>query len=147
MDLVGKIEGWGRPSDEPLLHLLAHPRALRFSLGDGLWLRLIDAPAALAARRYAVPGRLTIELRDSFCPWNEGRYELEGGPDGAQCGRGRAEPDVILEAADLGATFLGGVQFRSLRRAGRVVEGTAGALERADAMFTWDPPPWCADLF
>ena len=41
MDLVGKIEGWGRPSDEALLHLLAHPRALRFSLGDGLWLRLV----------------------------------------------------------------------------------------------------------
>src|SRR5206468_2502495 len=64
MDLVGKIEGWGRPSDEPLLHMLAHPRALRFALGDGLWLRLVDIPAALAARRYAVEGTLTIEIRD-----------------------------------------------------------------------------------
>jgi predicted acetyltransferase len=147
MDLVGKIEGWGRPSDEPLLHMLAHPRALRFALGDGLWLRLVDVPAALAARRYAAEGTLTIEVRDSFCPWNEGRHELQAGPDGAQCRPGRGEADVIVDASDLGATFLGGVPFRSLHRAGRVVEVTPGALERADAMFGWDPPPWCADLF
>jgi predicted acetyltransferase len=147
MDLAGKFEGWGRPVDEPLLHLLAHPRALRFGLGDGLWLRLVDVAGALAARRYSAEGQLTLEVRDAFCPWNEGRFVLEGGPDGARCRTGGDEPDLLVDAADLGAAYLGGARFGTLHRAGRVEEVTAGALARADAMFTWDPPPWCPHVF
>jgi predicted acetyltransferase len=147
MDLAGKFEGWGRPVDEPLLHLLAHPRALRFGLGDGLWLRLVDLPRALAARTYSAHGQVTLGVRDSFCPWNEGRFALAAGPDGARCDPSTAEPDLLLDAADLAAAYLGGNRFGTLHRAGRVVEVTPGALARADAMFTWDPPPWCPHVF
>jgi predicted acetyltransferase len=147
MDLAGKFEGWGRPLDEPLLHLLAHPRALRFGLGDGLWLRLVDVPGALAARKYSAEGRLTLEVRDAFCPWNEGRIVLAAGADGARCEPTNEEPDVLVDAADLGAVYLGGTRFGTLNRAGRVEEITPGALATADAMFTWDPPPWCPQVF
>jgi len=147
MDLVGTIESWGRPAEEPLLHMLAHPRALRFRLGDALWLRLVDLPAALAGRRYASEGRVTFEVRDWFCPWNEGRFELEGGPDGASCRPTNKPAEFIVDAADLAAAYLGGTRLRALQRAGRVEEIEAGALARADAMFTWDPSPWCAQLF
>jgi predicted acetyltransferase len=147
MDLAGKFEGWGRPVDEPLLHLLAHPRALRFGLGDGLWLRLVDVPGALGARRYSAEGQLTLEVRDAFCPWNDRRFVLVAGPDGARCEPARGEPDLLVDAADLGAVYLGGIRFGTLHRAGRVQQVTAGALARADAMFTWDPPPWCPHVF
>ncbi len=147
MDLVGTIEAWGRPADEPLLHMLAHPRALRFSLGDGLWLRLIDIPAALSGRRYSAQGRMRFEVRDSFCPWNEGRYELEGGPEGAECRPTEKPADLIVDIADLAAAYLGGTRFSTLGRAARVEEVESGALGRADAMFAWDPGPWCAHVF
>lgn len=147
MDLVGTIESWGRPADEPLLHMLAHPRALRFRLGDALWLRLVDVPAALAGRRYSADGRVTFEVRDSFCPWNEGRFELAGGTDGATCRPSKKAAELILDAADLAAAYLGGTRLRALHRAGRVEEVEPGSLARADAMFAWDPPPWCAQLF
>lgn len=147
MDLVGTIESWGRPAEEPLLHMLAHPRALRFRLGDALWLRLVDLPAALAGRRYATEGNLTFEVRDSFCPWNEGRFELEGGPEGAECRTTKRPAEMIVDTADLAAAYLGGVRFRTLQRAGRVEEIEPGALSRADAMFAWDPPPWCSQIF
>jgi predicted acetyltransferase len=146
-DLIKQVEAWPRPVDEPLLHMLAEPRRLRLRVGDGLWVRLVDVPAALAARRYSSDDRMVFEVRDSFCPWNEGRYEIEGGTDGAACRPTDRQPDVVLDAADIGSTYLGGVRFQTLRRAGRVIEASPGALARADAMFAWDPLPFCTTVF
>lgn len=147
LDLMARTAAWLRPVDEPLMHMLAEPRRLRFKIEDGLWVRLVDLLGALAGRRYAAEGKVILEVKDSFCPWNEGRYELEGGPEGADCRPSDAEPDLVLSATDLGAVYLGGVRFDTLRQAGRVIENAPGAVRRADALFTWDPPPWCPDMF
>jgi predicted acetyltransferase len=146
-DLVHHVTAWARPPDEPLLHLLAEPRRLRLRVRDGLWVRLVDVPAALLARSYASRGRLVIEVRDGFCPWNEGRIALEAGADGVACEPTTDEPDLGCDANALGATYLGGVTFRQLARAGRVDEVAPGALARADAMFGWEPAPWCPFVF
>ncbi|HEY7833092.1 MAG TPA: GNAT family N-acetyltransferase [Ktedonobacterales bacterium] len=144
VDLVQTVRAFGVPLDEPLRWLLADPRQMRATaLLDDLWVRLLDLPAALAARRYAVAGRLVFDVRDAFCPENTGRYALEGGPDGATCRRvttGRA--DLALEVADLGAAYLGGVSFATLAQVGRVEERAPGALRRADALFATDRPPF-----
>jgi predicted acetyltransferase len=147
VDLVRHVKGWKRPVDEPLLHMLAEPRGLRFQLRDGAWLRVIEVAPALEARRYGTKGRLVLGLRDGFCPWNEGRWELEGSPQGASCRRTDAEPDLELDASDLAATYLGAVSFHALARAGRVTERTDGALRRADAMFATEVAPWCPHVF
>jgi predicted acetyltransferase len=147
VDLIGRIEAWPRPVDEPLIYMLADPRWLNFEIGDGLWLRLVDVPGSLAARRYAQDGSVVFEVQDAFCPWNEGRYLLEGGPEGAECSPTDREPDLVVHAADLGAAYLGGGSFSTLARAGRVVEATPGSLARADRMFIWGPKPWCPQVF
>lgn len=146
-DLVATIEGWPRPVDDPLLHLLADPRRLRLTILDGLYVRMVDVPGALGARRYGSEGRLVLEVADPFCPWNEGRWALEGGAEGATCGPTDGEPDVALDATTLGATYLGGVTFGALARAGRVREGRDGAIRDADAMFGSELAPWCAAVF
>lgn len=147
MDLIATVEAWNRPTDDPLLHLLEEPRRLNVRLKDGLHARVVDVEAALSGRRYAVAGRLVLEVHDRFCRWAEGRYELEGGPEGARCSRTDAEPDLALSATELGSAFLGGVAFEQLHRAGHVDERTANAIRRADAMFRWSPAPWCAQMF
>ena len=146
-DLVHHVTSWNRPVDEPLLHLLREPRRLRLRVGDALWVRLVDVAPALEGRRYPSEGRLVIEVSDRFCPWNDGRYELIGGPGGAECRRTDAEPDLVCTANDLGATYLGGSTFRQLHRAGQVGEEHSGALALADAMFASDPAPWSSHLF
>jgi predicted acetyltransferase len=147
VDLIHRVKAWNRPEDEPLYHLLAEPRRLNLRMRDGVWARLVDVPHALAQRRYATEGHVVFEVHDEFCPWNDGRYALDGGPGGAECSATREEPDILLSATELGATYLGGTGFRRLARAGRLVEGRGGGLERADALFAWDPAPWCPQQF
>jgi predicted acetyltransferase len=146
VDLIGTIRAWPRPTFEPLVWMLADPRRMVRKYLDALWLRIVDVPAALEARRYAATGTVVFEVRDNFCPWVGGRYELEAGAEGARCRLSDKEPQVTLSAADLGAVYLGGVRLTTLRRAGRV-EGDWEALRRADALFDWDPPPWCPEVF
>jgi predicted acetyltransferase len=146
IDLIGDIEAWNRPVDDPLPWLVEDRRKLRGGVRDALWVRVIDAAAALAGRRYALPGRLVLRIHDAVCPWNDGTLVLEGGPDGARVVAGTAAPDVTLPADSLGAVFLGGTRFQALARAGRVA-GSPAALARADAMFASARAPWCPEIF
>ena len=142
LDLVSKLTAWSRPADEPLLHLLREPRRLNMRLKDGMWVRLLDIPRALTARRYSSDGRVVFDVRDAFCPWNEGRYALESGAEGATCEQTEDDADLLLTTNELAAAYLGGSTLSQLHRAGRASEERAGAIGTADAMFTWDPPPW-----
>jgi predicted acetyltransferase len=142
LDLVSKLTAWSRPADEPLLHLLREPRRLNMRLKDGMWVRLLDIPRALTARRYPHDGRIVFGVRDVFCPWNEGRYALDARAEGATCEQTDDEAELLLTTNELAAAYLGGSTFSQLHRAGRVSEERAGAIGTADAMFAWDPPPW-----
>jgi predicted acetyltransferase len=147
IDLVGSVQASNRPEDDPLLLMMREPRRLRFTLQDGLYVRLVDLPVALTARAYAAAQTLVLEVADPFCPWNEGRWELRTGGDGPRCERTEAPADIACTATDLGAVYLGGFGFARLHRAGRIHELTEGALARADAAFRSDPGPWCAFVF
>ncbi len=147
VDLVRRVTAWDRPIDEPLLHLLADPRRLRLTLRDGLWVRLVDVPAALEARGYAAPGRLALEVRDAFCPWNEGRFRLEAGEGAARCVRTDEEPDLACDVDALAASYLGGVRLHDLWRAGRIRAASPEALELADRMLATTAAPWCPMVF
>lgn len=147
VDLVARVRAYRLGPDHPLLLTLADPRRLRVSLRDGLWLRLLDVPAALSARRYAAPGSLVLDLADGFIAENAGRWRLEVGADGARVERTTDAPDLSLDVAALGMAFLGGTTFGALVRAGRVAEHALGAADRADALFRTPAAPWCADDF
>jgi predicted acetyltransferase len=142
LDLVSKLTAWSRPADEPLLHLLREPRRLNLRLRDALWLRFLDISRALSSRRYPREGRVVFDVRDAFCPWNEGRYALDSGAEGARCEPTEDDADLLLTTNELAAVYLGGSTFSQLHRAGRVSEERAGAIGTADAMFTWYTPPW-----
>jgi predicted acetyltransferase len=147
VDLVTYVEAWNRPSDEPLLHLLREPRRLRARLSDNLWVRLVDLPGALGARRYTASGRVVIEVADPFCPWNEGRFAFAAEDGGAVVEPTTEPAGIACTASDLGAAYLGGTSFRQLHRAGRIEELAEGALSKADALFGWDPAPWSPYAF
>jgi predicted acetyltransferase len=149
IDLTNRTTTTTRPLDEPLRHLLADPRRLKATdVSDYLWCRVVDVPAALALRRYPVADRVVLDVRDASCPWNEGRFVLDGGPDGATCRATTSDTaDIALGVADLGAAYLGGTRLASLARAGRVDELTPGAVRRADLLLSGDVEPYCCTHF
>jgi predicted acetyltransferase len=143
VDWVETISASLLPIDHPLVLLLATPRRMKFRVGDGLWVRLVDVGAALSGRTYRDGGPLVLDVRDDFCPWNEGRWRLEAGA-AAQTDE---DADLALDVADLGSVYMGGFTFGELAAAGRVEEVRDGALTRADDVFGIDVRPWCPEIF
>jgi predicted acetyltransferase len=129
-------------SDDPLLDLLLDPRAPSPITRDGLWVRPVDVGAALAGRTYAQDVDVVIEVVDDFLPWNEGRWHLAGGPDGASCESTSREADLTLHVRDLGAVYLGRPSLTRLGRAGLVDEHTAGALAATAEAFSTSRLPF-----
>lgn len=164
LDLVGTISAGRQPVPHPLQLMLADPRRLGLSVGDGLWLRLVDVPAALEGRGYAVSGSLVLDLSDATIPRNAGRWRLEASGSGtpevgtdladdqpyrarAQLERTSDEPDLRLDVADLAAVYLGAFRFADLARAGRLTEVRSGAIAQGDRLFATAVPAWCPTMF
>ncbi len=147
LDLMGTVE-CHLSLDDPLLHLMGNPRTADARLADHLWVRLVDVPAALAARSYAIPIDVVLEVTDEFCPWNTGRFRLSGGPTGATCTPTESSADLQVSAGDLGAAYLGGSRLQSRAGSGHVVELTEGSLATASLAFNWSGPvAYCPMIF
>jgi predicted acetyltransferase len=143
VDLVETITMRALPVDDPLPFLLTDPRQVRTTgLPDGMWARVLDVPAALSARRYAVELDVVLEVHDPFLDLG-GRFRLRGGPDGAECTpAGPADgPGVAVETSALGALLFGGQRAGTLARAGLVQAPDPAVLRHLDVAFLADRAP------
>jgi len=133
------------PVDDALPLLVDRVNELGLRVYDGLWVRPVDVPAALAARGTAGDGRVTVEVTaDHQFPDNVATWTLEAG---GRVRRSSRRPDVRLDVQGLGSALLGGFTFAQLARAGRAEEGARGGVARADALFRVDRAPWCPEIF
>jgi predicted acetyltransferase len=148
VDLVGTVDAWHVRPDTPLPWMLVSSRAVQPTIGDFVWTRVLDVPAALGARTYAVAGSLSLEVNDGFRPGRaaHGAFTLDGGPDGAVV-RSGGTPEISCDVDALSAAWLGGVRWSTLADAGRVVEHSSGAVDRADQMFASAPLPYAFTWF
>lgn len=128
--------------DEPLAHMLVDPRALRSTVVDNLWVRLVDIDRALAMRAYTAPLDVVLAVADDFCPWNAGSHRLQADGTAVSCERTQAAPDMQLTATELGAIFLGGTTLATLAAAGRVEELRPGAVAACSRAFRGDREPY-----
>jgi predicted acetyltransferase len=79
---------------------------------------------------------------------NAGRWHLRaGGPGQASCERTDAPAELTVDIRELGAVYLGGTRLGQLAAAGLVREHRPGAANRLSAALTWDPAPWCPQIF
>jgi predicted acetyltransferase len=147
IDLVTGIEAGFRPSDDPLHFMLADPRRLRTGNVDGLWVRVLDVPAALEGRRYLGSGRVRFGLEDPFLPENSGTYELEAADGVGACRRVDAEPELRLRADALGAIYTGDFSPVQLAGAGQVEELRQGAALELHRILSWPVRTYCPEVF
>ncbi len=147
MDLVGTISGRRGPNPHPLQQWLIEPRRLALTVNDGLWLRILDLPAALAARTYVGSGTLVLEVTDDTIDSNAGRWQLSIDDGGPTVTPTTAEPDLELDIRTRAAAYLGAFRFGDLAVAGKVRECHPGRLVTADALFTPPRAPWNSTQF
>lgn len=146
LDLMACTEVWNLPLDHPLL-LWPHSRRLRPAVDDQLWVRLLRLDEALAARTYAVPVDVVIDVRDDLFADNAGRWRLAGDESGATMARTSAPADVVLDVRDLSGGYLGDDHLDRAVVAGLVTERTTGAAGRLARAMRGERAPWCAYMF
>ncbi len=145
MDAIDEVLLGDRPIDEPARWMIADGRALtQTEIVDDLWLRILDLPATLEARGYAVPGRLVLEVVDPDAGgFAAGRYVLDADESGAAtCTPTTESADLTIGQRTLASAYLGGHTLRALAVNGTVDEHTPHALARLDAMLATPRPPY-----
>ncbi|MEV4480302.1 GNAT family N-acetyltransferase [Micromonospora coxensis] len=147
VDLTRRLSYTRAALDEPLLRLVDEPRRLGPQLMDALWVRVVDVPAALAARRYATAVDVVVEVTDPLLPENTGRWRLTGGPQGATCARTDYPAELACDVRCLGELYLGGTGLTALAAAGRVRELRPGTLAAAGPAFGWHRAPAPMEIF
>jgi predicted acetyltransferase len=149
-DLVTSVTAELRSADDPVLFQLLDMRRARMRVYDGIWVRIIDVPAALSMRAYSCPVDVVLKVTDALLAGNAGRWRLRAGGSGSRsavCERTDEPADVALDIRELGAAYLGGTRLGTLAAAGLVRELIPGTLTGLSAAMTWDPAPWCPAIF
>lgn len=143
--LVDAITFTASPEDALLLILPEQRTSVR---GQVRWLlRIVDAPAAVAARGY--PASLEIEVPfsvdDAILPENSGDWTLRvaGGEARLEAGGGNG-PRLGIGA--LSSLYTGWGSTATLARAGLLEGGSAAQLGALDAAFA-GPTPWMMEEF
>lgn len=124
MDLIGTVRASELSVDEPLWWMIADQRAATITVRDHHYTRILDVPAALAARRYDVADQIALEVSDPL-EIAGGAYLLTTQDDGS------AEVEVLDDPplgvpvartgiAELSMLLVGGVSAATLARAGRL---------------------------
>ncbi|KPI05994.1 Sterol carrier protein domain containing protein [Actinobacteria bacterium OV450] len=146
-DLVEQIVFKNLPPEHALRWQLADYRAGQVSHDtDGLWVRLLDVPRALASRGWFTDGELVLDVDDPFLG-EHGRYLLSVRDGRAECVPTGREPDLSLDVSDLASVYLGGTPPSTLVRAGHVRAHRPAAVALADALFRGERPPHCLHWF
>lgn len=142
VDLVDSVKTSGLPLDLPVDLMVTDPRAARVAaLYDELWLRIVDVPAALAARAWGA-GDMVIDVTDPLLPANSGRYRVSDGSVELTS----QEPDMTVDVSVLSMLYLGDRVPSELAAVGYLA-ADATSLPRVDAMFAIDRAPWCGTNF
>ncbi|MGF1429299.1 GNAT family N-acetyltransferase [Kitasatospora sp. LaBMicrA B282] len=149
VDWVTRLEVPRLGVDDPLPLLLANPRAAlpHEDTGDFLWLRLLDLPAVCAARQFAGPGRVVLEIDDP-AGYLAGRWALSADTTGTGAATPTTDaPDLALTAGALGTLFLGGESAGRLAAAGLLEERRPGAAFALDRLLATPQRPFNGDMF
>jgi predicted acetyltransferase len=105
LDLVTEVRAHLRPVDEPLRWLVADQRGIEQTVTDHQYVRILDVPAALGARRYERDGRLDLTITDDL-GFTTGRWTVD-----VAAGHATVEPGgsgaTHVTVQQLSAAYLG----------------------------------------
>jgi len=139
-DLVNTVRADLRPIDDPLPWLVHDRRGVEVAVHDHGWLRILDLPAALAARTYRAGLDFVLRVHDplGFATGTWRVSVVDGAATVTSADSGSA--DVTLDIGALSALYVGGVSAMQLRAAGRL-DATAEVAASIDDAFRAEQAP------
>lgn len=139
-DLVGRVTAELQPAVPPVQWMVSDRRAVKATLIDHHWLRVLDVPGALASRAYAGALDVVLGVSDPL-GFADGAWHLRIDSSGeATVTRTEAEPDVRMPVGSLASLLLGGVRATELATAG-LVHGEPQHLGAIDGAFAAQATP------
>ena len=142
--LVAKVKAGHRRVEEPVHWMITDWRAVKVSVWEHQYLRILDVETAFAARDYLADGTIVFDVDDPY-GYASGRWQLtvEGGKGSAKEAAGAGSvPTLTLGVPELSAIYLGGVKARTLAAAGRISESAPGAAALADGLLRSEVTPF-----
>ena len=100
---------------------------------------MLDVPAALEARTYAVDASLVLDVSDGLLGGG-GRFALEIRDGRASCEPTDAEPDLGLTLSVLGSLYLGEHRASAFAASNRLHCKDSAVIATLDAAFASDVP-------
>ena len=149
VDLIAHVEA-AVPLDDPLDLLLADQRhAVVTGVADETWLRLVDVPAALAARTFATgaAGHVLLAVHDPLLPDNAGVYRIAG--EGAERvgPAGRVRAGALVRRRRAGDGLPGRPQPVDAGRHRLVDRARPGGAAPGGRAVRHGTVPWCGTHF
>ncbi len=147
-DLAARIRMEFVPEDDPAPGMLLEPRMLHRRTWDAVWLRIVDAAAALGARGWDTPGETTLTIvDDDICTWNNGRYRLVAGPSPRIEKLPDGDADIVTPPGALASLVSGYSRPSDLARTGRLELSAQAEPAALDALFATRRRPSCPNMF
>lgn len=139
LDLIDEVQIDTFPAD-PLPYLLVDSRQVKVTgQEDALWVRIMDIPAALQARRYLADVSVVLDVGDQFRS-DGGRFILEVRDGEAKCSPTDASAELRLDLDVLGSIYLGVHSVLDLAAANRIRCSDRALLVQVDQAFRSDVP-------
>lgn len=148
-DLAGEIFLWG-PVDAPLTLCVEEPWRIKQEVYHGFMLRLVDLPAAFAARPLAAgapEGAFTVAIADAAAPWNQGAWRIESSGGRLTATKAKGAAEISTGAAALAAMYNGFLRPSDAVASGLAEASDAAAVALADRILSVDYPPYPSDSF
>ncbi len=150
-DLSNRILMLASP-DDPLPDAFEEPT--RIAEPPGAWfgamLRIVDVPAALAARPALPPAdgkSATIAQADASAPWNAGTWRIVCSGDRISAERTNTAPQLEMDVCALAPIYNGYTKPVDAARVGSIRVHDVAALDALSAIFAASFAPYCPDDF
>jgi len=145
VDLLPNVSYWNLPTNDSVAEMASNRRELHRCVNDGLYLRILDVPAALTARGYESDGTLALAVVDDL-GHAAGTFELTGESGDATVNRSTAAADVTLDVRELSALLLGARSAEQFADLG-LIEGEADKVALLGRLLRTAATPWCPEEF
>lgn len=145
IDLFPNVAYWDGATDDQLAYQVNDARSVQRVLGDALYLRILDLPAALVGRTYEVDGELVVAVADDM-GYANGTYRITVAGGQATVTPTEGEADISLDVRELSALYLGRACADGYARSG-LIAGSPESVRQLERLFVTARAPWCPEMF